>query len=55
LGADFSDHHETPTSNWRSASKTSMLILLKKGMFGGARRRVSRIKRMNSLPLEGNM
>lgn len=55
LTADVSDHHKTLTSNWTSASKTSMLILLKKGMFGGARRRMNRIKRMNSLPLEGNM
>ena len=30
LSADFPDHHKTLTSNWTSASKTSMLILLKK-------------------------
>jgi hypothetical protein len=55
LSAELSDHHKILTSNWTSASKTSMLTLLKKGMFGGVRRPVSRIKRMNSLPLEGNM
>jgi hypothetical protein len=32
-----------------------MRILLKRGMFGGARRRTSRIKKMNSLLFEGNM
>ena len=55
LSADFFDYHKTLTSNWTNASKTSMPILLRKGIFGGARRRVSRIKRMNSLSLEGNM
>jgi hypothetical protein len=55
LSTDFSDRHEIPTSNWRTASKTSMLILLNKGTFGGARRRTNRIKKMNSLSLEGNM
>ena len=51
----FFDHYKTLTSNWTSESKTSMLILLKRGMFGGARRRMNRIKRMKSLPLGGNM
>ena len=46
---------KTPTNNWPSVSKTSMLILPNKGMCDGARRPASRIKRMNSLPLEGSM
>ena len=53
--SDFSDYLKTPTNNWPSVSKTSMLILPNKGMCDGARRPVSRIKRMNSPPLEGNM
>ena len=54
LNADFSDRHKTLTSNWRTASKTSTLILLKKGMFGGARRQANRIEKMNSPPFERN-
>jgi hypothetical protein len=32
-----------------------MLMLLNKGMFGGARKLMNRIKRMNSLLLGGSM
>jgi hypothetical protein len=32
-----------------------MLTLLNRGMFGGARRRANRIKKMKSLLLEGSM
>ena len=55
LNTDFSDRHKTLTSNWRTASKTSTLILLKKGMFGGVRRQANRIKKMNLPPFERNM
>jgi len=53
--SDFSDYLKTTTNNWPSVSKTSMLILPNKGMSDVARRLVSRIKRMNSLPLERSM
>jgi len=46
---------QTPTSNWRSVSRTSTLISPNSGMSDAARKPMNKIKTMNSLPLERSM